>query len=343
MEKSREGGSVKQKSWFTNEMMLFLLLLALLAFMGLQSEVFMTVDNLLSVTVQLSELGILSLGMTLIILTAGIDLSLGSLVGLLAVCTGFLLNRGLPIAVTIPCVLLIAVFCGLFNGFFIARLKISPILVTLATMTFFNGIALALSKGKAFSGFSESFYLLGQGTFIGIPVQSLILIVLVAIVWFVMEFTPWGRSVYALGSSENAARYSGIPVTKVLIGVYVVAAVLAGIVAIIMTSRVATARADMGSVYLMQSISAVVLGGTALSGGNGKVTGTLLAGCIFAVLSNGLNLMNVAPFIKDVIQGTILIVVLLIQNALGFRGGLLSKWMKSLSGKNITNTSKTSV
>ncbi|NOV03953.1 ABC transporter permease [Paenibacillus planticolens] len=320
---------MKQMNWFTNEMLLFFLLLALLVYMGLQSDVFLTVDNLLSVTVQLAELGILSLGMTLIILTAGIDLSLGSLVGLLAVVTGYFLNKGLPVIVVIPLVLVAAVCCGLFNGFFVAKLKISPILVTLATMTFFNGIALVLSKGKAFSGFSESFYIWGQGTVVGIPVQSIILIVLILIMGFIMAYTPWGRSVYAIGSSEKSAKFSGIPVTKVLIGVYVIAAVLAGIVAIIMTSRVATARADMGSIYLMQSISAVVLGGTVLSGGKGKMIGTILGCCIFAILSNGLNLMNVAPFIKDVIQGSILILVLLIQHAMGFRKfASMGKWIK---------------
>ncbi|MDU0204786.1 ABC transporter permease [Paenibacillus sp. MAH-36] len=327
---------MKPKNWLTNEMLLLLLLLALLVFLGLQSDVFLTVDNLLSITVQLAELGILSLGMTLIILTAGIDLSLGNLVGLLAVVTGYLLNKGLPILIVIPLVLVVAVCCGLFNGFFVAKLKISPILVTLATMTFFNGIALVLSKGKAFSGFSESFYIWGQGSIFGIPVQSIILIVLVILMCLIMAYTPWGRSVYAIGSSEKSAKFSGIQVTKVLIGVYVIAAVLAGIVAIIMTSRVATARADMGSIYLMQSISAVVLGGTVLSGGKGKMIGTMLGCCIFAVLSNGLNLLSVAPFIKDVIQGSILILVLLIQHAMGFRKlASWGKWIKPSISKGV--------
>jgi ribose/xylose/arabinose/galactoside ABC-type transport system permease subunit len=326
---------MKLKSWFSNEIMLFVLLLALVAFMSTQSEVFFTSGNLLQITVQLAELGILALGMTLIILTAGIDLSLGNLVGLLAVVTGFFLNKGMPIGLAIVCVLLIAVVCGFFNGFFIAKLKISPILVTLATMTLFNGIALALSKGKAYSGFPEAFYVFGQKSVAGIPVQTLILVAAIVTIWFVMEFTPWGRSVYALGSSEKAASYSGIAVSRVLIGVYIVAAVLAALVAIIMTSRVATARADMGSIYLMQSISATVLGGTILSGGKGKVIGTILGCCIFAVLSNGLNLMDVEPFIKDVIQGGILIVVLLIQNIMSFQNGLLTKWFKPLMRSNV--------
>lgn len=333
---------MKLRSWLSNEMLLFLLLLALMGYMSLQNEAFFTADNLFSISIQLSELGILSLAMTLIILTAGIDLSLGSLVGLLAVITGCFLSNGFPIMVTIPLVFASAVICGLFNGYFVSKLKISPILVTLATMTLFNGLALAISKGKAFSGFSESFYFLGQGFIGGVPVQTIILVLLVLIIWFIMDYTPWGRSVYAIGSSENAARHSGISVSKVLLGVYVVAAVLAAVVAIIMTSRVATARADMGSVYLMQAISAVVLGGTILSGGKGKVIGTILGGCIFAVLSNGLNLMNVAPFIKDVIQGSILIGVLLIQNVLGIPNGF-TKWLRSLTSRRTPMGNKVSL
>ena len=297
----------------TFEFLLFLILLALVVVMSISSPAFLQWDNLFLITQQMSELGIIALGMTLVILTAGIDLSVSSIVGLSATTIGFLSFHGVNIWVAVLAGLLVAVMCGAFNAVFIARVGVSPILVTLGTMSFFQGIALYVTKGNAFSNFPSSYNIIGLGYVGPFPVQFLIFITLALLIAVSLKRTAWGRSIYLIGGNRIAAQFSGINNRRVLFYVYLLVGLLCGIAAVIISSRVNTARPDLGSSYLLQSIAAVVLGGTKLSGGEGNIFGTVMGVSIFAVLSNGLNLNGVSPFLQTVLMGAILILVLVIR------------------------------
>lgn len=301
-------------SWFRSfEFLLLLILLALMAVMSMTSPAFLKWDNLFLITQQMSELGIIALGMTLVILTAGIDLSVSSIVGLSAITIGYLSFQGVNIWVAVLAGLLVAVLCGAFNAVFIARIGVSPILVTLGTMSLFQGIALYVTKGNAFSDFPAVYNVIGLGYVGPFPVQFLIFASLAIVLAIALKRTAWGRSIYLIGGNRVAARFSGINHRKVLFRVYLLVGLLCGIAAVIISSRVNTARPDLGSSYLLQSIAAVVLGGTMLTGGKGNIFGTVMGVSIFAVLSNGLNLNGVSPFVQTVLMGAILIVVLVIR------------------------------
>jgi ribose/xylose/arabinose/galactoside ABC-type transport system permease subunit len=299
----------------SHELTLLLFFIGLMIVMGILAPSFLTVDNLLSVTQQMSEFGILALGVTVIIITAGIDLSVGSIAGLTTIVIAMTYGVSGSLVLAVLLGILTGALCGAFNGVLIAKIGVPPILVTLGTMTFFNGIALVLSKGNAISDLPEEFYFIGQGYLFGnIPVQTVIFAILATLTSLLLSKTPWGRRVYAIGNNPIASIFSGVQVEKVLLNVYIFAGLMAAIAGWIISSRVSTARADLGAVYLMQSISATVLGGTNIAGGSGTIFGTVIGVCVFAVLANGLNLIGVSPFAQNLLMGLALIVVLLINN-----------------------------
>ena len=299
----------------SHELILLLFFIGLIIIMSLLSPSFLTIDNLLSVTQQMSEFGILALGVTVIIITSGIDLSVGSIAGLTTIVIAMSYGWSGSLVAAILLGILAGALCGAFNGALIAKIGVPPILVTLGTMTFFNGIALVLSKGNAISDLPEEFYFVGQGYLFGnIPVQTVIFLVLAILTSLLLSKTPWGRRVYAVGNNSVAAVFSGVQVDKVLLYVYIFAGIMAAISGWIISSRVSTARADLGAVYVMQSIAATVLGGTNIAGGSGTIFGTVIGVSVFAVLANGLNLIGVSPFAQNLLMGLALIVVLLINN-----------------------------
>ncbi|MCC5467148.1 ABC transporter permease [Pelosinus baikalensis] len=299
----------------SHELILLLFFIGLIIIMSLLSPSFLTIDNLLSVTQQMSEFGILALGVTVIIITSGIDLSVGSIAGLTTIVIAMSYGWSGSLVAAILLGILAGALCGAFNGVLIAKIGVPPILVTLGTMTFFNGIALVLSKGNAISDLPEEFYFVGQGYLFGnVPVQTVIFLVLAILTSLLLSKTPWGRRVYAVGNNSVAAVFSGVQVDKVLLYVYIFAGIMAAISGWIISSRVSTARADLGAVYVMQSIAATVLGGTNIAGGSGTIFGTVIGVSVFAVLANGLNLIGVSPFAQNLLMGLALIVVLLINN-----------------------------
>ncbi len=299
----------------SHELILLLFFIGLIIIMSLLAPSFLTIDNLLSVTQQMSEFGVLALGVTVIIITSGIDLSVGSIAGLTTIVIAMSYGWSGSLVAAILLGILAGALCGAFNGVLIAKIGVPPILVTLGTMTFFNGIALVLSKGNAISDLPEEFYFVGQGYLFGnIPVQTVIFLVLAILTSLLLSKTPWGRRVYAVGNNSVAAVFSGVQVDKVLLYVYIFAGIMAAISGWIISSRVSTARADLGAVYVMQSIAATVLGGTNIAGGSGTIFGTVIGVSVFAVLANGLNLIGVSPFAQNLLMGLALIVVLLINN-----------------------------
>jgi ribose transport system permease protein/rhamnose transport system permease protein/inositol transport system permease protein len=299
----------------SHELILLLFFIGLIIMMSLLSPSFLTIDNLLSVTQQMSEFGVLALGVTVIIITSGIDLSVGSIAGLTTIVIAMSYGWSGSLVAAILLGILAGALCGAFNGVLIAKIGVPPILVTLGTMTFFNGIALVLSKGNAISDLPEEFYFVGQGYLFGnVPVQTVIFLVLAILTSLLLSKTPWGRRVYAVGNNSVAAVFSGVQVDKVLLYVYIFAGIMAAISGWIISSRVSTARADLGAVYVMQSIAATVLGGTNIAGGSGTIFGTVIGVSVFAVLANGLNLIGVSPFAQNLLMGLALIMVLLINN-----------------------------
>ncbi|GIO87042.1 ABC transporter permease [Paenibacillus faecis] len=295
---------------FSKESVLGVILLGMFILMAVIAPGFLDPYNLSNMMFQLPELGILALGMMVVIVTSGIDLSITYTAAFAGVMTALCLAAGMPTALAVAVGVVIALLCGLLNGFFVSVIGISPILVTLGSMVLFEGVILTITKGNAISGFPESFSLLGNLSIGPIPLPVIIFAVIAVITSVMLNRTPWGRSVYKVGINPIAVQFSGIHVKKVLMGVYLFSAFMAAIAGLIMISRYNSAKVDLGSSYLLLTISASVLGGTEISGGYGKVVGTVYAVAIFQVMSNGLNLLGVPRTIVDILMGIILIAVL---------------------------------
>ncbi|MCK1983486.1 MULTISPECIES: ABC transporter permease [Peribacillus] len=274
---------------------------------------FFSSNNLTNMMFQLPEFGLIALAMMVVIVTGGIDLSITYTAALSGVTIALMASSGYPMLGATLIGILVGLSCGLINGVLISKIGVSPILVTLGTMVLFEGLILSITKGNSISGFSEGYSLIGNGYYMGIVPLSIIIFVLFAILTAILlSKTKWGRSVYMVGSNPIATLFSGVNNSKVLMRVYLYAALLATIASIIMTSRYNTAKVDLGSSYLLQSVAAAVLGGTEIQGGYGKVIGTVYAVVIFQMLSSGLNLMGVPRSIVTVMMGVILITVLVI-------------------------------
>lgn len=288
---------------------------------------FISVANLQSMAFQLPEFGILSLAMMVVIVSGGINLSLVSVASLSGIMSAFTLAglsaSGTPVWLTIVAAIavsiIVALLCGTLNGFVIAIIGVSPILVTLGSMTLFDGISFNFTRGGPVSGFPEAFSWFGNSTVLGMPVPMIFFILVIIATIILLEHTPWGFSLYMTGCNSTATMYSGINVKKVLFFAYLYSAYLGSIAAILMSSRYNSAKVDYGASYTMQSIAAAVLGGTDIAGGSGKVIGTVIAAGILQVVSSGFNLIGVDRNISDMTFGIILIVVLAF-NQLNLKG-----------------------
>ena len=284
----------------------------------LSPDRFLSLYNLQTMAFQLPEFGIIALGMMMVILTGGINLSITAGSALAGIMAAFILsgtimagsNIVLAIAVAIGVILLTSVLIGFLNGFVVAYIGVTPILVTLGSQILYEGISMWLTKGGAISNFPEAYYWFGNESIGPIPVPLIIFVIIAVVTYILLEKTPWGARVYMVGSNPTAAIFSGIDIKRILMQVYVYSALLAGCDAVIMLSRYNSAKVDLGSSYLLQSVAAVVLGGTNIAGGHGKVFGTVVAVAILQVISSGLNILGVNRFIIDMITGAILIAVL---------------------------------
>ena len=299
-----------------HEIILLLLLATELIYFSLAGRRFGTADNLLNIVRHSVEIGLLALVMTPLILTGGIDLSVGAMLGLCAVLFGKLWrDAGLPPWAAGVCTLGIGALCGGFNALLITRLRLPPLIVTLGTFSLFRGLAEAITQGTdAFTNFPESFLFLGTGRVAGLPTQAWILLAVALGVWLLVHRTTFGRSFRAIGFAPEGARYAGLPVERRLAQAYVLAGVVAALAALTYTARFGTAKADAGTGYELFAITAVVLGGTSIFGGVGSVPGTLLGVAAVAVLSNGLTrvpaVMNIASELSGMLTGALLLLAL---------------------------------
>lgn len=283
---------------------------------------FLTSDNITSMMIQIPEFGIMTLGMMVIILTNGINLSLTYVASVSGISMAMVMRdmgaAGYDVAACIICGIIVgfivATALGLLNGILVAKLHVSPILATLGTMMLYEGIGLNITQGSAISiaQFYENFGTIGNGTVGIIPIPMIIFIIVAIFAYFLFERTPWGVRLHMLGSNPIAVNYSGINVGKILMQAYLVSAFFCFISAIIMAARYNSMKVDTGNSYLMQSILATVMGGTNISGGYGKVGGTVLAIVTLQFVSSGLKILDVNSFFIDAIMGAILIGVLAI-------------------------------
>lgn len=307
---------------FQSLIALFLLCLAL----SILSDKFLTFSNLWNVMRQISVNICISVGMTLIVLTAGIDLSVGSVLALCGAITAGLLKNGIEIPpqnLYIGFTVLGAILAGgltgsvlgAFNGWAITRFKVPPFVATLAMLTVARGLTMLWTGGFPISGLGDTFLFIGTGWFLGIPVPVWISIIVVALAVFLTDKTRIGRYIYAIGGNESASRLSGINVNKVKIIVYTMAGALAAVGGIMVTSRLDSAQPNAGISYELDSIAAVVIGGTSLSGGRGSILGTVQGAIIIGVLNNGLVLLNVSPFWQQVVKGLVILLAVIIDKS----------------------------
>jgi len=291
--------------------------------LSILSDKFLTVDNAWNVMRQISVNICISVGMTLVILTAGIDLSVGSILALCGAVTAGLLKNGIEIpginlfvgftmlgAILVG--LIVGAVLGYFSGWSITKFKVPPFVATLAMLTIARGLTMLWTKGFPITGLGDNFAFIGTGWFLGIPMPVWISAFIVLIAVIITRKTKLGRYIYAVGGNESASRLSGLNIKKIKIIVYSISGVLAAVGGIMVTSRLDSAQPNAGTSYELDSIAAVVIGGTSLSGGRGSVMGTVLGALIIGVLNNGLVLLNVSPFWQQFIKGLVILIAVIL-------------------------------
>jgi ribose/xylose/arabinose/galactoside ABC-type transport system permease subunit len=277
------------------------------------SDRFLSVPNLLNILRQVAIVGILATGMTFVILTKGIDLSVGSLLGISVVLYAGLLEN-YSMAAAIPIGLAAAMLGGLVNGVGVAFARIPPFIMTLGMLSFARGLAFIYTGGTPIPILNENFYSLGNGYIAGIPIPSLILLAVVAVSAVILLLTPFGRSIYGIGSNEEAARLSGVPVNLYKVIVYVISGLVSGLAGLVYASQLSIGTPIAGQGYELDAIAAVVVGGTSLFGGKGTVAGTFVGTLIIGVLANILNLTGVDPYVQQLFKGALIVVAVYVMS-----------------------------
>lgn len=287
-------------------------LLVLVIIMAIIAPYFWTANNLLEIIRQVSAIAIIAAGGTFVILTSGIDLSVGSALGLTAMVAIVLADGSSSAVVCVLAAIAVGAVVGAINGFFVARFALPAFIVTLAALTYLRGFVYVGTGGTTLVPDSVPFSWIGQGNLLGIPVAALVMVLVYIVGWVLLERTVFGRQVYAIGGNAQAARLSGIPVRRVIFLVYVIAGMCAGIAGIIVSARLESAVPVLGTGYELNAIAAIVLGGTSLMGGRGSLMGTLVGTLFIAVLSNGMTLLNVQSFYQQIIMGAVILTAVLV-------------------------------
>ena len=306
---------MKNTMKYISELTTVIALIILMAIITIINSNFLTANNLLNLLLQVTSNALIAFGMTFVILTGGIDLSVGSILALSSALTTGLLGSGMPVTLAILISLILGCILGMVNGLLISYGKLAPFIVTLATMTIFRGATLVYTNGNPITkGLSDTFLFqfLGQGYIVGIPFPVIIMFIVFIVLYVLLHKTAFGKSVYAIGGNEKAAYISGVKLNKVKIIIYSISGIMASISGLIITSRLSSAQPTAGVSYEMDAIAAVVLGGTSLSGGKGRILGTLIGALIIGVLNNGLNIIGVSAFWQQVVKGVVILIAVLI-------------------------------
>ncbi|MCQ2107182.1 MAG: ribose ABC transporter permease [Fibrobacter sp.] len=309
---------------FLSEYGVFIALAILVVIISAISPEFRQPGNFLNLLRQASFNGLIAFGMTCVILSGGIDLSVGSTFALSAIVCAEMIGHGVPVIVAVPVALLVGVALGLISGLLVTKGRLQPFIATLITMTAYRGLAMILTDGKPISRLAESsgdsllFKAMGKGNFIftfapdfKIPIPIIILVVVFAIMYFVLKHTVFGRRLYATGSNAKCAALTGVNINRVKMSVYAVSGFLSALAGLIMISRVDSAQPIMGTGYELDAIAAVALGGTSMNGGRGRIAGTIAGVLIIAVLNNGLNILGVTSYYQSVVKALVILVAVL--------------------------------
>ena len=291
-------------------------LAVLCAILWILTPYFLTVSNLLNIAEQTSINAIVAVGMTFVILSGGIDLSVGSIVALSGVVLGAALQSGQPLPVALVLAAAVGLACGLGNGALVSWGGLPPFIVTLGTMSIARGAALLFTEGRPVSGFDPGFLMLATGRVAFIPAPVIATILVYAIAHFVLTRTTFGRYIYAIGGNEEATRLSGVAIRFHKTMIYGVSGLMSAIAAIILTARLNSAQPIAGMMYELDAIAATVIGGTSLMGGEGSLGGTLVGALIMGVLRNGLNLLGVSSFLQQIVIGAVIVVAVLLDTIL---------------------------
>jgi ribose transport system permease protein len=301
---------------FTN-MTSIIVLLLLAVTMAILSPVFLSYANLVNSLQQVTINAIIALGMSVVIFTGGIDLSVGSVLAFCGIVLGgMIVNNGIHLVIACVCTILVGAACGCVNGILVARFKLQPMIATLGTMSIARGAALTLAGGRTISNYPMSFQWIGSGTIggTGIPVQILFMLLLYLLLFYVLRFRKVGRYIYSIGGNEEATRLSGINVMKYKIIAYIIGGALSAVAAIILVSKLNSAQSIAGEGYELDAIAASVIGGASLLGGAGSVWGTMLGAIIMGIIRNGLNLMNVSSYSQRIIIGIIILAAVMLDS-----------------------------
>jgi ribose transport system permease protein len=290
----------------------FVGLVVVTVFMIFASDKFLTGANLENIARQVSINAIIAVGMTCVILTGGIDLSVGPVMALSGTLTTGLMVAGVPAPIAILIGLMIGVGFGVGNGIFVAYLKMPPIIVTLATMGIARGLGLMYTDGYPISGMPDWFAWFGRGTLFGIQVPILIMLLTYFFAWVLLQHTRIGRYVYAIGGNEEAVRLSGVRASRFKLLVYSISGLTAAIAGLVLSSRLMSGQPNAGVGFELDAIAAVVLGGASIAGGRGVIIGTLVGAMLLGVLNNGLNMLGVSPYVQSVIKGAIILLAIFI-------------------------------
>jgi ribose transport system permease protein len=290
-------------------------LLLLILIVSILNAKFLTLYNILNIFRQVSINGLIAFGMTFVILTGGIDLSVGAILALTGMVLGMMVANGISDLVAIPVALALGALLGLINGILVSKVKLQAFIVTLATMTMYRGLTMIISDGIPAMGLTKDAPVLdffSQGSLLGIPFPMIIFLFFFALLLVLLNKTVFGRSVYAIGGNEEVAKLSSIPTNKVKTLVYVISGFMSALAGVILTSRLSSSQPTAGTGFELDAIAAVVIGGTSLAGGKGRLFGTFIGVLIIGVLNNGLNIIGVSAYYQQFIKGLVILLAVVI-------------------------------
>lgn len=304
---TKKGGILTRMGY---ELALVAFLLVWFLFMGIMKPSFLTLNNIVTVLTRISEVAIIAVGMTVVIIAGGFDLSVGTVMAIVPVVIGICYGNGMPFGLAVVLGILSAVLIGMINGLLIAKARFQPIIGTLATMTALRSIIYVLTEGKPVSTFPKGYDQLAHGSVLGIPIPILILIAVIVLFHWIMKSTKYGRFIYSTGGNPKATNIAGISVDRITILVYVVSAVLSALAGIIFSSRLISASPDAGTNTAFDVVTAVLMGGTSINGGQGNILGTMLGILILNFIINGFNLLGVNAYWQMIFMGIVLLLAI---------------------------------
>ena len=311
LKSNKEKGPAKKR---LNKLGPLLALVVLVIFVTIMNPSFMSPTNLLNLLRQVSTNALIAFGMTFVIITGGIDLSVGSTLALSSALMAGMIASGLNPVLAMGVGLVLGAFLGACNGVMITKGKMAPFIATLATMTIYRGLTLVYTDGNPITGIGDSFIFkyMGRGYLFGIPFPVVVMLLFFGVLYVLLHKMTFGRKTFALGGNEKAAFIAGIKSDRIKIAIYSISGLMAAVAGIIITSRLNSAQPTAGNAYEMDAIASVVLGGTSLSGGRGRLVGTLIGALIIGTLNNGLNLLGVSSFYQQVVKGVVIIIAVLL-------------------------------